>query len=556
MKDFMQKVNWSIKSHWFILGAAAYFTVVLNLSFWRYVFIHLELSNVDVYIAILSLPVILCLLLAAVLNFLIWPYIGKPILIVLLLSASVANYFMYKLGIFIDADMIRNVFETTPRETLDLVTFSGLLWALSLGVAPALVVGWVKIEYAARPLRELSLRLAVMTLCLTVSGGLVVASFKEYSSFGRNNRQVRRLINPANYLYAFVRYFQLEARANRVFAELDPEADLAPIPDPHHTVFIIIVGETARAKNFSLNGYERETTPRLAQEDIINFPKMYSCGTATATSLPCMFSALGRADFDSVNAKYAGNLIDLLWQSGYQVWWRDNDDGCKGVCDRVPNEAMTISGNPQYCFGDYCHDEVLLDGLEEYLRAVTKDTVVVLHTMGSHGPSYYKRYPERFKKFIPECTTADLEKCSREEIVNTYDNTILYTDYIVSEAIAILKKFPDFEAGLLYVSDHGESLGENGIYLHGLPYAVAPKEQRHVPMLLWISENMKKYDYLDYGRLKENAARREYSHDYLFHSLLALLEVDSRTYLPNLDIFAPCRLPGMPEVRARGRVNK
>ncbi|OPZ76733.1 MAG: Phosphoethanolamine transferase EptA [Alphaproteobacteria bacterium ADurb.Bin438] len=201
---------------------------------------------------------------------------------------------------------------------------------------------------------------------------------------------------------------------------------------------------------------------------------------------------------------------------------------------------MVKIGNPKYCTSSYCKDEVLLDGLEDVIKNIKNDTVIVLHTMGSHGPSYHNRYPDEFKKFVPSCDTSDIQNCSKEEIVNTYDNTILYTDFIVSSAIDILKKFNNLEIGLIYVSDHGESLGENGIYLHGMPYSIAPKSQTSVPMMIWMSDNMKKYDFINYECLKDKASKGQFSHDNLFHSLLWLMEIDTKIYNEDFNMFKGC----------------
>lgn len=160
-----------------------------------------------------------------------------------------------------------------------------------------------------------------------------------------------------------------------------------------------------------------------------------------------MFSHLTRKNFDVTDAQYTQNLLDIAKASGYDVFWKDNDDGCKKVCDRVGKIDAKVGNKQPYCFGSYCHDDILLDGLNSRLSAVTKDTVIVLHMMGSHGPTYYKRYPDEFKRFQPACDTANLQDCSREQIINTYDNTIVYTDYVVSSVIDVLKNMGICKAG-------------------------------------------------------------------------------------------------------------
>ena len=493
----------------------------------------------------LSIPLVIFTLLYMTFSILLLPYVGKPLLILILLISAGVNYLTYQFGVFIDADMVRNTFETNPGEVKDLITFRSVLWFVVLGVLPSVWLAKAKITF--RPFgKELLHRLkyiGLLLLCVILFTPFV---YKQYASFGRNNNQVRRLVIPLNYIYATYRYFQIEHQNKRPFTRLDAEAAHVPYPDEEKTVFILILGETARAKNFSLNGYPRETNPLLKKQDIVNFRHVRSAGTATAFSVPAIFSFTPRSDFDPTDAKYTENLLDLLQQTGYEILWKENDNGCKGVCQRIPNQIMDVK-DKRFCDGTYCHDEILLEGLEDYLANLKSDhAFIVLHTIGSHGPTYFRRYPPQFKKFTPTCDTEEIQTCTQEQIVNTYDNTILYTDYIVSSAIDILKKFPTYESGLMYVSDHGESLGENGVYLHGLPYAIAPEEQTTIPMVVWMSDVMKKSDHLDYECLKKKAAEGKFSHDNLSHSLLSLMEVDSKVYNPKLDIFESCRLDPLP----------
>ena len=543
LKKLKSKIE--LKSHWLILLASLYFTCVLNCSFWRFVFNTVEITNFSVFVFALSLPVFVFGPLYIIFNLTVTTYTAKPLLILLVLISSATNYLMYNLGIYIDSDMVRNAFETNTREALDLVTFSGLIWVFLSGLMPAAVIARLKIKYQPWA-KEAGLRAVCVLAALLTLGGLLAVSYKEYVSFGRNHREARKLLNTINYTYATVRYFQLQARADKTFKTVDKDALLVPFEDPHLTVLVLILGETARAKNFSLYGYEKETNPLLKKQDIIHFDEVASCGTATAVSVPCMFSHLGRTDFDAVEAKYTENLLDILQTAGYRILWRDNDDGCKGVCGRAEVQSMVGINNPKYCHGKYCHDEALLDGLPELFADIKQDTVIVLHTMGSHGPTYFNRYPDTFKKFLPTCDTADIQNCTREQVINTYDNTILYTDYIISSVIDMLKKHPEYESGLIYVSDHGESLGENNVYLHGFPYKLAPKEQKHVPMILWMSETMKRWDYVDYDCLKKEAAQNTYTHDHLFHSIIGLLEVKTHTYNREYDIFKNCRTKELP----------
>jgi lipid A ethanolaminephosphotransferase len=535
-----------IGSHSLALVATLYFGFALNLGFWRFMLDRIEMTGLQSAVFLFSLAFFILVPLYLALNAITVPFLAKPVIIVFLLLSSAANYFMFDLGVFIDTDMMTNVFETTPREASELMTFRGFSWVFISGILPFVFLVFTKIDYGDFR-HELKTRVFRVSAGLLILVSSVAFSYKEYSSYGRNNREVRKLINTVNYTYSTIRYFQLQALANREFSRVDPDAKIVPFDDPQKTVLILILGETARAGNFSLTGEGRNTYPKLAQQDVISFANVTSCGTSTAVSVPCMFSHIDRKYFDVTNARYTENFLDIAQNAGYDILWLDNDDGCKGVCSRVPNQDMIRSGNSgKFCAGDSCFDEVLIDGLEERLAGTAKDTLIILHTMGSHGPTYYKRYPEEFKAFTPTCDTAQIQNCSRDEIVNTYDNTILYTDHVVSKTIDILKRFPDFESGLLYVSDHGESLGENNIYLHGIPWTIAPEEQTRVPMILWMSENMKKYDHVDYGCMKEKAKTGGYSHDNLFHSLAGLLEIRTTAYDKDRDIFKDCRTRALP----------
>ena len=306
----------------------------------------------------------------------------------------------------------------------------------------------------------------------------------------------------------------------------------------------MVVGEAARADRFSLNGYSKETNPLLKQEkDVINFSNMYSCGTATAESVPCMFSIFDRADYDYKKGKSTENILDVLKNTNkVQILWRDNNSDSKGVALRVDFEDYRTSQTNTICDDVECRDEGMLVGLDEYIKKhKDKDILIVLHQMGNHGPAYYKRYPKEFEKFTPVCKTNQLEQCTQEEVSNAYDNAILYTDYFLSKVINFLKPYSNtHETAMLYMSDHGESLGENGIYLHGLPYFMAPDEQKHISSLIWFGDEFKN----DMDMEKLNSYKnKQFSQDNLFHTLLGLFEVETGVYKKDMDILNETRKP-------------
>ncbi|HEU5294722.1 MAG TPA: sulfatase-like hydrolase/transferase, partial [Burkholderiaceae bacterium] len=304
---------------------------------------------------------------------------------------------------------------------------------------------------------------------------------------------------------------------------------------------VLVVGETVRAANWGLSGYARQTTPGLAALPVINFADVSSCGTNTEVSLPCMFAPVGRRDYDESRIRGSEGLLHVLARAGVAVQWRDNQSGCKGVCDGLPNDIVASLNPPGLCRDGRCLDEGLLVGLDQRLREAKGTQLLVLHQLGNHGPSYFRRYPRAFARFTPACESDDLQHCTREEIVNAYDNSLLYTDHVLSQLIEHLDaRAGSVDSALLYVSDHGESLGENRLFLHGIPYAIAPDMQTKVPMVMWASRGFASAVGLNLDCLRERA-RSSASHDHLFHSLLGLLDVRTALYEPQWDFSAGCR---------------
>jgi lipid A ethanolaminephosphotransferase len=310
----------------------------------------------------------------------------------------------------------------------------------------------------------------------------------------------------------------------------------------------MVVGETARAASWGLSGYARQTTPQLAQvPGLLNFADVTACGTSTEVSLPCMFAPVGRRDYDEARIRGSQSLLHVVARAGVQVLWRDNQSGCKGVCEGLPSEAVSAATAPGLCQGGRCWDEALVRGLDERLRALgaTPDTtqLLVLHMLGNHGPSYFRRYPAAFERFTPTCRDDDLGRCTREQIVNAYDNALLYTDHVLATLIATLAARSELvDSTLLFVSDHGESLGEKNLFLHGVPHAIAPREQTQVPMVMWWSEGFGHDTGLDTACVRQRATQHA-EHDHLFHTLLGWLDVRTALYQPSLDLMTGCRTP-------------
>ena len=526
------------------LVASVFFVVACNLRFWH-TFIEATGGflprNIPLYLATF---LILVLLFNALLTLFSFRPVLKPVLIVLFMATAFAAYFMNQYGVAIDSTMMQNVFETDLREAAELLSWKLILMVALLGLLPSFLL-W-RIRLAAPTLwRNLLGKLAVIFLSLSIATGALVLNYKTYAPTFREHGELRYLVTPTNYLYAIARYFQKKRKPPAVVA-IGTDAIKGPlwVGYARRTATIIVVGETARAMNFSLNGYHRETNPRLsAQHGLINFSEVSSCGTATAISVPCVFSSLGRKSYSDSKAKSQQGLLDVLSHAGFDVLWRDNNSDCKGACARVRYEDLSkpMPGNP-LCNSEECYDERLLERLPQMIRESQQDLVVVLHQKGSHGPAYWKRYPEAFAKWAPVCKTSDFEKCSNEEIISAYDNTILYTDYVLSKTIDMLRQSSandGVDTAFLYFSDHGESLGENNMYLHGAPYIISPVEQRHVPFMLWLSDGYRSRFRIDATCLAARS-KQTFSHDNVFHSVLGMLGVSTAVYNPALDIFHPC----------------
>lgn len=536
----MLKTKTPLNSTLFIAIISAYFSFMLNVKFWQFAVEKIEIDGFSVALFALTLPFFIFIPLFWFFSLIFVPRIGKPLVMLLLVLSAASDYALQNLGIVINSDMIRNFAETNLREASDFITLRAVAYVLIVGVLPAVWVYRTPVRFSSLK-KEVKTRLLLFLAGLLTIGLIASAVYKEYASFGRNNSHVRYYINTFNYIYAVGRYYKRSADAKRQFVILDQTPRRLPDAQNKPRVVILLVGETARAANFSLYGYEQNTNPELSRnKDITVFKNVSSCGTATAVSLPCMFSHLTRKRFNVTDAQYTQNLLDIAQSAGYDVFWKDNDDGCKKVCTRVNRVDAKDGNKAPYCFGDYCHDDILLDGLENRLKDIKKDTLIVLHMMGSHGPTYFKRYPDKFKRFLPACDTANLQNCSQEQIVNTYNNTILYTDYVISSVINILNRQPQLQSGMLYASDHGESLGENNLYLHGLPYAIAPDEQKKIPMIMWLSPDLQKALRLNRSCLNEKAATQSFSHDNYFHTVLRMLFIDTTAYDRQLDIFSRC----------------
>ena len=519
-----------IKARTAVLAVALLLVVFANGAFFKHVSEVYPLIGGNI-LFVMSLGVVLFSVTTVVLMLLSGRYTLKPVLITVLLVSSMVAYFMDAYDVVIDSHMIQNLLETNIKESVDLLSFKQMIYFVLLGVIPSALVYRMKIVPMTFK-ESLIDKAKVIGIALTLSIVIIFSFSKYYTSFFREHKPLRYYTNPAYYIYSVVHYVQ------ETFAH--PYSGIAPIGedakivsgDQPRKLIVMVVGEAVRWDHFGLNNYERDTTPLLRKEDVINFTQFTSCGTETAVSVPCMFSSFGREEYDKEKAKHTENVLDVLKRAGVNILWRDNNSDSKGVADRVAYEDYQSPKLNTIC-DEECRDEGMLVGLQEYINAHPKgDILIVLHQMGNHGPAYYKRYPKPFEKYTPVCKTNQLEQCSKEEITNAYDNTVLYTDTFLTKVITLLKGNDErFATGMFYVSDHGESLGENGLYLHGFPYAIAPEAQKHVPAVMWFGKQFK----IDQDKIA-TSAKEPQTQDSLFHTLLGYLDVNTSVYKPELDL--------------------
>ncbi len=528
--------GWRIES--LALLASLFFLVFCNQVFWQNLITPDRLARPSGWLFLgatgLALLAIHFVLLALLLN----RWTLRWLLPLLFIATSFVVFFMGRYHVYFDPSMLRNVLATDVGEASDLMTWSLIPYVLFFGILPL----WLfrRLEIVRLPLRQALLRRVLsIFIALAVTAGAVMLVYQEMASTMRNDKALRYLATPANYLYSLARVgFGKAKSVDRVREPIGTDAvtgqRLAAAKKP--VVMVMFLGETARAANWGLSGYARQTTPALAEAGVINFASVTSCGTNTETSVPCIFSPGGRRQYDEDRILGSESLLDVAKRAGFRVVWVDNQSGCKGVCAGVES----IRPDPAKCEGGECLDEALVDSLKQTIAETPGNLLIVLHQMGNHGPAYFKRYPDRFKVFEPACNESDLARCDQQSIVNAYDNAIRYTDHVLASALTYLKGLKSHDPAMLYVSDHGESLGENGIYLHGIPYAIAPEVQTRVPMIMWLSAGFAATSGVQSDCLARQASQA-ISHDHLFHTLLGMLDISTSIREPGMDLVSGCK---------------
>lgn len=525
------KKSYQVTSNLLLVVCAIAFVIFYNEAFFRNMLVVYPLNKINI-VFLVSVAIVLPALTYFILGLVSNRYTTKVILIVLFPCAALANYFMNSYNIVIDTSMIQNTLATDVRESTDLFSMSLLLNLLFWGVLPSLIIYNLNISYGTFK-RAVFTRGALLSASLVISVCLIGLSSEHFASFFRENKILRYYTNPLTFIYSGGLYISEQIQKPGIKDKLQIGLDARiPESDVDRELIILVVGETARADRFSLNGYNRKTNPLLETYNLTSFSNVTSCATSTAISVPCMFSLNEASGFKVAEASNIENLFDVLQHAGVATLWRDNNSDSKGVASADVFQDFRSPSLNHACDIE-CRDIGMLEGLDEFINYEEKqDIVIVLHQMGNHGPAYFKRYPKEYERFTPVCESNQLEECTTEEINNAYDNSILYTDYFLSQTIEFLKKYDnEFETAMVYVSDHGESLGEMSLYLHGLPNFIAPDTQRNVPEIIWLGKN---YELSNQSlSLKKDMHA---SHDNLFHTILGLMEIETEIYNQDLDL--------------------
>lgn len=543
---FSQRPKKSISLSGFNMLLAIWLGLILNFAFYQKIHEFTPYANLKAGLLMAATALIIIAFYSLILQWLNWKWNAKILASVLIILGGFSAYFVNSLGVVITPDQIQNMLQTDAREVRDLWSMRLIIWTLVFVIFPLCVVWILKIQPASLGRQILQKGLSsVISLGLIL--GLLFCFYVDYAAIFREHRDLKGMLSPQNSIASTLSYYKKKApKANLPLVVFGEDAHLLQQAQmqEHPKLMVLVVGETARAESFALNGYARNTNPELSKLAVINFNQVSSCGTATAVSVPCMFSGMSRETYDEQLASHREGLLDIAQRAGYQVTWIDNNSGCKGACDRVQKYQIPTQLKQKWCdAGGECFDEILVDSLKDYLAHLDKNNpkpqLIVLHQMGSHGPAYFKRSKTPYQPFQPTCNSNAIQGCSTEELKNSYDNSIVYTDHVLAQIVETLKQQTQYQTGFWYLSDHGESTGEHGLYLHGAPYSMAPTQQTHVPMLMWFSDAWKQQNTQQVSCLKGQTEQAR-SQDHLFPSLLSLLDIKTQVTEAKNDMLAQC----------------
>lgn len=502
----------NIKLYHFALLVSFINLVLYHLPVYRFIYDNIDLTTSHGSLLFISLTILVVVLNAFVfyIGLYLLRFIGKIILVIFFNLSAVAVYFVNTYGVIIDRTMMSNVFNTKFEEASSFFSLTLISYLIFLGILPSILLFKPKVINVK--LKQFLIHI-LLTLVFLLS--LAYANAPNWLWIDKHAKVLGALVMPWSYVVNTCRFYYQESEKNK-------EQILLPDITSKNTeksIAVLVIGEAARSQNFSLYGYEKNTNPLLAKMDNVHHYKAQACATYTTGGVKCILEHKNTSELFEI-------LPNYLFRNGVEVIWRTENWGEPTV--KVEKFLRRDKLEKLCQAGDRCgYDEILLVGLKEQILASKEAKIlVVLHTTTSHGPTYYKKYPQQFEVFKPVCKSVELAKCSQTELLNAYDNTIVYTDYILATLIEDLKQLKEYKTSMIYVSDHGESLGENNLYMHGVPASIAPKVQLDIPFIVWTSDSTRK--------LKD---KKNLSQHNVFHSILDFLEIESPVYDKNMSIF-------------------
>ena len=486
--------------------------LLYNVPFFTYVAQHTDEQTGGKLFLLASLVVIMLVLNFMMTYLVMWllRVVGRILLAILAIINATALHFILTYGVIIDATTIENVFNTRYSEASGFFSWSLWLCILGLGVLPAIYCLWQPVVYGKAKKLALccgsSLAIVLVIALLHIGQTLWIS---------QHDTELGGLLQPWSYL----------VNTGRVISshhdEQAEEIKLADgqIVDHEKAVVVLVIGESARKANFQLYGYQRDTNPLLSKQTELKVYQANACATYTTAGTKAILEPVNSGDLNELLPNYA-------FRTGVDVSWRTSNWGEPPIhIDEYLNDTDLSAQYPDVN-SDY--DGILFAGLRERILSSKKDKVlIILHTSTSHGPKYELKYPKEFEVYQPV-----------DDLVNAYDNTIRYTDFLLDDLINTLRGMTDWHSAMIFISDHGESLGENNMFMHGLPMKLAPKEQYEIPFLVWTSDNFRRYKPT---AKSQDAPAGELppllEQHYIFHSVLNLLSIESPAYNEAFDIF-------------------
>ena len=489
--------------------------LLYNLPFFNYVAQNTNETAIAKIFLIMSLVVVMLALNFMMTYLVMWltRVVGRILLAILALINATAVYFVMTYSVMIDATTIENVFNTRYSEASGFFSWGLWLFIIGCGVVPALYCLFQPVVFGKAK------KLAVYCgSALAVVLVIAAMNFRQTLWISLHDTELGGLLQPWSYVVNTCRVvsFQHDKQAEEIKL---PDGTIA---DTEKAVVVLVIGESARKANFQLYGYGRDTNPLLSRQDGLKVYEATSCATYTTAGTKAILEPMNSSDLYELLPNYA-------FRTGVDVSWRTSNWGEPPIHidEYLTDSELAV----QYPDEDKRYDGILFAGLRERIESSKKDKVlVILHTSTSHGPKYADKYPEEFEVYKPVANSVEEGEKNISMLVNAYDNTIRYTDFLLDRLINTLRAMDDWHSAMIFISDHGESLGENKMFMHGLPMKLAPKVQYEIPFLVWTSDGFRRYK-----PTSELPAVLE--QHYIFHSVLNLLSIKSPGYNKDFDLF-------------------